>query len=1112
MTESKQQQRSDEKELRFLNEILIALRKINQTISQTRDPGHLLKSTCDTLAQIQGFERCWAVQFDSDTRVIEVVQAGKNDDHPILREQLKGGRLPNCLKVAINKAQMVRFVEGDLPCHACPQFKGYVPGQYVIVTPLMFGQKILGAMVAIIGKDRIFSVEKEKLFEEVAGDLGLALNNLDIEKRRMEAEQELEESEERFRIIMQSAKDIITRIIFLPKLDMEFVSPSVQDILGYTPEEFRYEFTHGAKFIHPDDWSRMDSHLKVDQRLVDPVQVFRALHKDGRVVWIEHRNNFLTDEMGNITASIGIGRDITARIKAEQTLSEEIKRRRILVDQSLDGIVVLDENFKVFEANQKFAEMLGYTPEEVNQLHVFDWDCQIPKERLIEMNPPFKMGGNLLQTRHRRKDGSIYDVEISSNSVEIAGQKLIVCICRDISEHVKAEQTLSDEVQRRRILVDQSLDGIVVLDENFAVFEANRKFADMLGYSPEEVSHLSVFDWEEQVPHDEIIEMMLSENTSGSPFQTKHRRKDGTTFDVEISSNKVIIAGRKLTFCICRDITERISAGKALKESEEKFAKAFRSNPNSTTISTLPEGRFIEINETFTKITGFTREEAIGKTACEIGLWPDATDRQKMMDQLQTKGSVHSLDIKFRTKNGKIIYCRASGEIIDVENRRCLLLIVEDITDQKQAEAQIRLNEARLESLLKISQYENQDIKDLLNFSIEEAVNLTGSQVGFIAYHHQDKEELEVVSWSGPVPDMFKMGDTNVVIKFEAKGLTGEVIRQKKAVIFNDYQSPHPLKKGLPAGHANLTNFMSVPVIRGDDIIAVVSVGNKYTDYDQSDLLQLTLLMDATWKIVEKRQSEEERQRAAAELAELYQKEKQQRLELQEEARARGLFIDVLAHELRTPLTPILASTSMMKDILENSPDNIQKKLAANILVSAHTLARRLEELLDVARYSRGTFKLNLQPVDLNKYIDEVLTRFRPTTDQRKQKLVFELHGNLPVIEIDPSRLEQVLINLLSNASKFSEVNGEIFFRAEADDKAVLLEVRDNGIGISADEQERLFQPYHRVEQDRQRFPGIGLGLAVAKQIVEAHNGKIWLTSESGSGSTFSFKIPVKKV
>jgi two-component system, OmpR family, aerobic respiration control sensor histidine kinase ArcB len=72
--------------------------------------------------------------------------------------------------------------------------------------------------------------------------------------------------------------------------------------------------------------------------------------------------------------------------------------------------------------------------------------------------------------------------------------------------------------------------------------------------------------------------------------------------------------------------------------------------------------------------------------------------------------------------------------------------------------------------------------------------------------------------------------------------------------------------------------------------------------------------------------------------------------------------------------------------------------------------------------------------------------------------------------------------------------------------------VRDNGIGISADEQERLFQPYHRVEQDRQRFPGIGLGLAVAKQIVEAHNGKIWLTSETGSGSTFGFKIPVKRV
>ena len=252
-----------------------------------------------------------------------------------------------------------------------------------------------------------------------------------------------------------------------------------------------------------------------------------------------------------------------------------------------------------------------------------------------------------------------------------------------------------------------------------------------------------------------------------------------------------------------------------------------------------------------------------------------------------------------------------------------------------------------------------------------------------------------------------------------------------------------------------------------------------------------------------------ERKRAAEELEELYQKEKKQRLELQEEARARGMFLDVLAHELRTPLTPVLASTGMLKDLTEGQPNDIRKKLTYNIYNSTQTLAARLEELLDMARYSRGTFKLTLQPVELNQFFKDVLTRFKPSLQQRKQRLIEEVTGPLPKAEIDASRLEQVIINLLSNASKFSDDQGSIIFRVTSEDNKLQIDVKDSGIGISLESQERLFQPYHRVEQDRQHFPGLGLGLAIAKQIVEAHGGKIWLVSREGQGSTFSFSIPL---
>jgi signal transduction histidine kinase len=252
-----------------------------------------------------------------------------------------------------------------------------------------------------------------------------------------------------------------------------------------------------------------------------------------------------------------------------------------------------------------------------------------------------------------------------------------------------------------------------------------------------------------------------------------------------------------------------------------------------------------------------------------------------------------------------------------------------------------------------------------------------------------------------------------------------------------------------------------------------------------------------------------ERKRMQETVMELYEMEKKQRQELQDEAQARGLFIDVLAHELRTPLTPILASTSMLRDILEKGQDRTLKRLSENIHVSAQSLAGRLEELLEVARYSRGTFKLRTQPTNIYRFVKGVIARFEPTLESKKRQLMLDIPDCLQEIEIDQSRIEQVLINLLSNASKFAPET-DITLEIKGEDGKVFFSVTDQGIGISAEDQRKIFQPYHRVEQDRQKFPGIGLGLAVCKQIVEAHSGKIEVISEPGKGSTFTFWLPLK--
>jgi signal transduction histidine kinase len=137
-----------------------------------------------------------------------------------------------------------------------------------------------------------------------------------------------------------------------------------------------------------------------------------------------------------------------------------------------------------------------------------------------------------------------------------------------------------------------------------------------------------------------------------------------------------------------------------------------------------------------------------------------------------------------------------------------------------------------------------------------------------------------------------------------------------------------------------------------------------------------------------------------------------------------------------------------------------------------------------------------------------IITRFKPFLTQSQHTLTTELPDDLPEVELDASRMEQVIINLLSNAGKYSYAGGKIHLKAVVENSTLRVDIKDEGSGISAEDMTNLFKPYHRVEQDR-KLPGLGLGLTICKQIVEAHGGKIWADSQLGKGSTFSFRVPL---
>lgn len=232
--------------------------------------------------------------------------------------------------------------------------------------------------------------------------------------------------------------------------------------------------------------------------------------------------------------------------------------------------------------------------------------------------------------------------------------------------------------------------------------------------------------------------------------------------------------------------------------------------------------------------------------------------------------------------------------------------------------------------------------------------------------------------------------------------------------------------------------------------------------------------------------------------------------ELEELEKARSQFVDVLSRELRAPLTPVLGSAGILAEQLGKKEGELMDRLAQNILSGAQGLRARLENLLVLARFEAGGLGLEIVPLDISRFLQGMASQFQPLAEKKGQTLVMELPEVLPVIKADRRCLEQVITNLLDNAVKSTPKGGEIRLRATVSDRDVVVEIEDNGPSLSPEEQKRLLQAYWQSEVDTQGPPGIGLGLAVCKKLVEAHGGRLWIRSEGAKGKTFAFAIPIE--
>ncbi len=210
-------------------------------------------------------------------------------------------------------------------------------------------------------------------------------------------------------------------------------------------------------------------------------------------------------------------------------------------------------------------------------------------------------------------------------------------------------------------------------------------------------------------------------------------------------------------------------------------------------------------------------------------------------------------------KDGSVLPVLMSATLVSDADGRYVMSrsTVFDVTDRKQAEERIRLNELRLESMVRIAQYRAHDVQALLDYALDEAITLTGSTVGAIYEHDPERGELRLGAWSMGGARESSATMPRSVHPLQATGLWGEAVRRRRPIVVNDDRAPHPMKPGVPDGQVPIRRLMTVPVLDGDRIVAVIGVANKDSDYDTSDVRQLVLLMDSVWRVVERKHADE---------------------------------------------------------------------------------------------------------------------------------------------------------------------------------------------------------------------------------------------------------------
>jgi len=404
------------------------------------------------------------------------------------------------------------------------------------------------------------------------------------------------------------------------------------------------------------------------------------------------------DEIGELIG--GFNRLLGAVAQRE----EDLRRFRVAMDATADGIYLVDRaSLRFIDVNEAACRIQERSREELLALGPEDV-LSVPREELERMYDAVIAGGarvEPVERRRLRKDGSPIWLELHRSAQRSAKGWMIVTVVHDITERRQTDLALRESEERYRTLIEWSPEAIAV-HRGGKLLYVNSAAIKMFGAtSAQDLIGKPIFD----LIHPDFHQIVLARVRDASAravatpmIEERYLKLDGTVIDVEVQGVPILYHGEAAIHASLRDITERKKATEALRASEEKFAKAFRSSPMFISISDVSDGRYIDVNEGFLRATEHTREEVIGHTSANIALWKNPQDRQDAIDLLLKHGSIRGFEAELCKKSGEPMVCEIWAEPIELGEKPCVIWITNDITERKRME-KINLQAQKMESL-----------------------------------------------------------------------------------------------------------------------------------------------------------------------------------------------------------------------------------------------------------------------------------------------------------------------------------------------------------------------------------------------------------------------------